>query len=371
MKNSKKNRIIIIPAYKKQLNEFENISLKQLVKTLYGYQISLVMPKGLEPDYEVLTGINYRTEYFDEEYFKSSYDYSQLLLSIEFYKRFSEYEYMLIHQLDCFIFRDMLEEFCKMGYDYIGAPIHQKEGFWSEYHVGNGGLSLRKIETTIRLIEHKDDVFKEHPYPDQLKKAEDVFFAYCGANDRYDYTVPSVEIANKFSLFIDTEEKKRTVIENGLPFGIHYFPTYYYDFWRPFIQIYGYSLPAQLKDEKERRYLAMMNQWMILKQEGKSINTYLKTKGYKEIAVYGMSVYGRHLIRELDGGDIKVKYVIDQNKRESYKGIEVYNPKEILEKVDAVINTVIWDQRLIERSISGKMSCPVISLEDIVFESYW
>lgn len=363
--------IIVIPVYKKNLDGFEKISLKQLFSMLKKYAICLMAPTGFVLDYDELRDKEYQIEYFDGCWFRTVRSYSDLLLSKTFYERFSDYEYILIHQLDCFVFRDNLNEFCGMGYDYIGAPIHQKEGFWSEYHVGNGGLSLRKVKTTIELLKHKTEVFSEHPFPDQLCKAEDVFFSYCGANEKYDFSVPSVEIADRFSLFVDSDEKKKSVCENGLPFGIHYFPTYYYEFWRPFIQIFGYTLPVRPSDEKDRRYLLLMNQWIINKQNCWKTADYLNKHGYHNIAVYGMSIYGRHLLRELDGEKIRVEYCLDQNVMPSYMNISVISPNDYLKPVDAIINTVIWDHESISGLLRKKIDCPIISLEEIVFEGYW
>lgn len=46
------------------------------------------------------------------------------MLEADFYRRFGKYKYMLIYQLDAFVFSDKLLDFCEMGYDYIGAPVY-------------------------------------------------------------------------------------------------------------------------------------------------------------------------------------------------------------------------------------------------------
>lgn len=369
---SHKKVVILVPVYKNRLSLFEKISLKQLFRVLGDYPICIVAPTGFTPKYDELLERKYEIKFFPERYFKSVEGYSELLLEKDFYERFQEYEYILLHQLDCFIFRDMLNDFCNQGFDYIGAPIHQDSGFWSQFHVGNGGLSLRNVKKCIQILDKKDMVFRNHPYPDLINKAEDTFFSYCGGEAEYDFSIPPVEVAETFSLYVDSEEKKKSICENGLPFGIHYFPKYYYDFWRPFIQIYGYSLPETASQEKDRRYLVMMNQWMINAGKGRNIGEYLRQKGYNTIAIYGMSVYARHLIRELDGHKVKVKYGIDRWNNSQNDGVLVYRPDAIPDdKVDAVINTVIWDHHSIERDMSQLLGCPILSLEDVVFEEYW
>lgn len=122
--------------------------------------------------------------------------------------------------------------------------------------------------------------------------------------------------------------------------------------------------------EWEGKYLNMMNQWLILKQEGKGIDRYLKKHGYNIIAVYGMAIYGRHVIRELQESDVKILYGIDRKEMEPYKKIEVLQPVEEMPHVDAVINTVLHDHINIKFHLAGIISSPVVSLEDIIFESY-
>jgi hypothetical protein len=45
------------------------------------------------------------------------------MLSIDFYKRFRDYKFILIYQLDAYVFRDELEYWCEQDYDFIGAPL--------------------------------------------------------------------------------------------------------------------------------------------------------------------------------------------------------------------------------------------------------
>ena len=118
------------------------------------------------------------------------------------------------------------------------------------------------------------------------------------------------------------------------------------------------------------RYLDMMNQWIILKQEGKSITSYIGKQGWRLIAVYGMGIYGRHIVRELEGTNCIVAYGIDRKVEGEYKGIKIFKPSGYLPEADVVINSVIYEQNNIEISICGTISCPLVSLEDIIFSSY-
>lgn len=125
-----------------------------------------------------------------------------------------------------------------------------------------------------------------------------------------------------------------------------------------------------MQEGKTRQYLDMMNQWLILKQEHKSLDCYLKQKGYGTIAIYGLGVYGRHLIRDLFRTEVTVVYGIDQKKSQPYRGIPVVQPSIGLQSVDVIINTVIHEHEMIRSYLAGIVDIPVLNLEDVIYESY-
>lgn len=112
---------VIVPVYKEKLSELEQVSLQQLLRVLGKYPIFFVGPQGLHWDYGEGTGDIPLVE-FQAAYFASEASYSRLLLNPGFYRVFENYEYILIYQLDAFVFNDRLSEFCRYGYDYWGRP---------------------------------------------------------------------------------------------------------------------------------------------------------------------------------------------------------------------------------------------------------
>ena len=112
----------------------------------------------------------------------------------------------------------------------------------------------------------------------------------------------------------------------------------------------------------------MMNNWVRVKQENKSIAAHLEKEGFKQIAIYGMSHVGDTLLQELQGSAVTVKYGIDKNAGNIYTDINVLTLDDDLETVDAVIVTAITFFNEIEALLSTKMACPVLSLEDILYE---
>ncbi len=112
----------------------------------------------------------------------------------------------------------------------------------------------------------------------------------------------------------------------------------------------------------------LMNQWVRVKQENKSMAEYLEKQGYKEIAIYGMHYAGETLVNELAKTDIKVKYGIDKAADSIYADIDVISPEDELKPVDAIIVTAVTYFDEIEEQLSEKIACPIISLEDILYD---
>ena len=98
-----KSVVIVIPIYKDKLSPTEVISLKQLNKILGKYPRVFVAPESLVFDFGSL-GYGIHIERFEDKWFQSTTSYSCLMMQKGFYERFSAYEYMLLHQLDVFVF---------------------------------------------------------------------------------------------------------------------------------------------------------------------------------------------------------------------------------------------------------------------------
>ena len=122
-----------------------------------------------------------------------------------------------------------------------------------------------------------------------------------------------------------------------------------------------------LSDKHYDLYM-LMNQWVRVKQEGKGVADYLKQKNYKKIAIYGMSYVGETLVHELYDSGIEIAYGIDRKARDIYAAFPMVSPDDRLELVDAVIVTAVSFFDEIAGDLCTKIDCPILSLEDIVYE---
>jgi len=144
---------VVLPVYKEILDDNEKISFQQCLKILNRHSITLAIPKSLNVEnynslakrYNVILNI----EKFDDCFFTGTKGYNNLMLSKEFYMRFLNYEYILIYQLDCFVFKDELDYWCSKGYDYIGSP-------WSlEPHLKGIPLLKKRIYNFKKRLEYR------------------------------------------------------------------------------------------------------------------------------------------------------------------------------------------------------------------------
>lgn len=120
--------------------------------------------------------------------------------------------------------------------------------------------------------------------------------------------------------------------------------------------------------EKHLAIIKVFNQWMIARQEGKSIADYLKENGKETVAIYGMSYLGERLYDELKESDIEVKYAIDRNAESICTDLDVYTLEDDLPEVDVIIVTAVYFYDEIEEMLEDRVDCVIFSLEDIVYE---
>ena len=120
--------------------------------------------------------------------------------------------------------------------------------------------------------------------------------------------------------------------------------------------------------DKHLALFLMMNQWVKVKQEGKKLSEYFEQNGYKKIAVYGMSYAGETLVDELRNTGVDIVYGIDKNASSIYADMDIVSIDADLDEVDAVVVTAITFFDEIEEALSQKLDCPIISLEDILYE---
>lgn len=109
----------------------------------------------------------------------------------------------------------------------------------------------------------------------------------------------------------------------------------------------GKEQDEMIKKERQfaDKHLAIMkvyDEWLRVRQDGRSLVQYFKNRDYKNIAIYGMSYLGESLVNELKDSDVKVLYGIDKNAENIYSSVEVISSIDDLPKVDVIVVTAVF-----------------------------
>lgn len=252
---------VVTPIFDAKLGTDEETALRHLERYLAGFDRYFVCPESFAPRRE-----GFEVRRFPDPFFASTASYSRLLLSVDFYRAFAPYDYVLVYQLDCLVFSDALLDWCRRGYDYLGAPwlVDPEDPEKGFSRVGNGGLSLRRIASFLRTLESRKAIpfwrnLLRAPLPDLLRRQwlkrlrvlrnarrgvswyagrytlnEDRFWSDRAALFFPAFRVAPVETALGFSF----ERAPRYCFErNGrrLPFGCHAWNRWDRAFWEPYL----------------------------------------------------------------------------------------------------------------------------------------
>lgn len=272
---------VVIPIYKEKLSEDELKSINQCFQVLKNYDIIFACPDNLNVEFykseAAKNSINASFKPFNPKYFQNLDGYNNLMLSLDFYEKFVEYEYILIYQLDAWVFSDELNDWCDKGYDYIGAPwfnnINDVNSGLCKYS-GNGGFSLRKVSSFIKVLSAKpkfilnlievcnhykknrfwsnfisipqfifirfserNRVIAAHPVK---HLAEDSFYAFYAKKFYPAFSVAPSSLAMFFAF--ESNPAKLYEMSKKIPFGCHKLKEYDYEFWSKFLNTSGNKL---------------------------------------------------------------------------------------------------------------------------------
>jgi len=277
---------VVIPVFRIPLTRTEQVAFDRCGAVLQRHPMILLVPESLDLRGLLQRHPNMRAESFPDQCFKSPYFYNRLMLSDAFYERFAAYDYILLHQLDAFVFSDQLMEWCRCGYDYVGAPwiwstrsptptyrfyrgVMRVLWRWTArpnasqgrldkpflrqlaYAAGNGGFSLRRVARMRQMLaafparaelyrSAMPGVSSDRP---AARWSEDVFFSV--ETNRYarNVKIPSLKTAARFAWETNPAVAAR-LTGGSLPFGCHGWCSLHREQWRPVFARLGYDLDA-------------------------------------------------------------------------------------------------------------------------------
>jgi hypothetical protein len=253
-----KSCVVVFPLYQAP-NPTELAFMENGLSLTAGFKQVIVAPVGLKIDEQFGALEKLEVKRFAQHYFEGIAGYNQLLLSKAFYGAFSLFDYLLIHQADVYLFKNELSFWCEKGYDYIGAPWFRPDKLdrnaaynfgqklklsfktnkvYGDRHnkVGNGGLSLRNIESAIEVLEKVNPALLKR-YTSNAGDAfnEDIFWSL-EAPQIIDFKIPDWQEAMQFAVEFQPAVAYQYLAEK-LPFGCHAPLKHDPEFWKNFIPL--------------------------------------------------------------------------------------------------------------------------------------
>lgn len=270
--------VILTITHKPTLSNYETISIKQCTKVLGRYERYFVCPKGMDIAYYQSQFPDWKF-YFVHPYWLSTYARSnRLKITPKLFKAFEQFEFILFHEPDAFVFQDELEYWMQQDYSYIGAPWFEGyEGAGNEQKytgVGNSGFSLRKVSDHLKALRSWKSLYKWKDYDKYLAGGKNKYFQTLkfffrmlfGNTTRYPFhyfwnnedifwgihvsrnydwfKLPTIMTARKFSFEVAPARMYKDN-NNQLPFGCHAWMRYDIEFWQPFIESYDYQVTKE------------------------------------------------------------------------------------------------------------------------------
>lgn len=125
----------------------------------------------------------------------------------------------------------------------------------------------------------------------------------------------------------------------------------------------------QLKARRFEMNSRLLNQWLKIRQDGKTLERFFSDNQFRTIAIYGMGDLGERLLAELAESSITIAYGIDRNAGQKENGgLQVYEPERLktLPCVDVIVVTPVHCYWEIEQLLGGQWDVPAVSLQDVV-----
>lgn len=248
--------VVVIPVHQPFPTAEETFSLVRCAEVLYKHDIIIVYPTNIDPSRWVSLIPAASAIGVTPDWMQSIRAYNRMMINPTFFDIFDSYTHLLIHEPDALVVSDCLVQWCKSGFDYIGAPWF--EGYANAainapfVGVGNSGFSLFNLDSARAVLKSS---FRWYPYKvaakdvmrrvlrrpgpsgasaikafwvaGQVKGAHlisnyncDIFWSIFASKALPAFSIPSPEIAASFAWEVNPSVCHR-ICDGKLPFGIH------------------------------------------------------------------------------------------------------------------------------------------------------
>ena len=123
--------------------------------------------------------------------------------------------------------------------------------------------------------------------------------------------------------------------------------------------------------EKDTTLFHVVAEWFLISKK-KNIDSFFMHYKVSSIAIYGASLLGEILYKELENSDMSIECFLDMSKAGYLYDKRILSPTEDIPEVDMIIVTAIYDFCYIEKmlhEIKGLHYTPIVSLAEVVLDA--
>lgn len=221
--------------------------------------------------------------------------------------------------------------------------LEEKRGYlYEQGNYENLALVLEKVinesDAIKKRIQKSAQIYSIKEF-DSVKYCKELYQVYLDAVANYQYNTEMSYVKQLTSRyeFLDKKKKSKWINNSNL-----------------------------LQTSKVQLAYYWIMKWLKLKQKGISLSDYLQKENIHSIAIYGMAQIGCLVFDELENTTVKIEYVMDRNDQNAMKIIKMINPEGELPKVDAIIVTVLSQEKQLIDWLKGKCSYKICGLTEII-----
>lgn len=221
--------------------------------------------------------------------------------------------------------------------------LEEKRGYlYEQGNYENLALVLEKVinesDAIKKRIQKSAQIYAIKEF-DSVKYCKELYQVYLDAVANYQYNTEmsyAKQLTSRYE-FLDKKKKSKWINNSNL-----------------------------LQTSKVQLAYYWIMKWLKLKQKGISLSDYLQKENIHSIAIYGMAQIGCLVFDELENTTVKIEYVMDRNDQNAMKIIKMINPEGELPKVDAIIVTVLSQEKQLIDWLKGKCSYKICGLTEII-----
>lgn len=125
---------------------------------------------------------------------------------------------------------------------------------------------------------------------------------------------------------------------------------------------------AEKRQNMIEEFYHILDQWLTLTEDGITVDSILKKKGYYKVAIYGMGTMAMHLIKALENSSVSIEYAMDKIPADYYTNVRVISGDEASSYVDVIVYTDPNEDLELIQKIANRLNCDVVSLAEVIFD---